>query len=104
MDLVYYDIYQNKKLEEYVTDYGNFLKAKGERPVTVTRCATVEDVLKRADVVSLHTVRRGAGWGRHQRLGWLRPPSEHAGLPDALTLHGPPSETVCRTWTPRPST
>lgn len=59
MDLVYYDIYQNKKLEEYVTDYGKFLKSKGERAVTVTRCETVEDVLKRADVVSLHTARWG---------------------------------------------
>lgn len=55
MDLVYYDIYQNKKLEEYVADYGKFLKSKGERAVTVTRCATVEDVLRAADVVSLHT-------------------------------------------------
>ena len=33
---------------------GEFLKSKGERPVTVTRLETVEDVLKAADVVSLH--------------------------------------------------
>jgi hypothetical protein len=33
---------------------GEFLKSKGERPVTITRMNTVEDVLKAADVVSLH--------------------------------------------------
>lgn len=80
MDLVYYDIYQNKKLEEYVTDYGKFLKSKGERTVKVTRCETVEDVLKLADVVSLHTVR-------------LRP--AHSALPAWLALSaGRPDEYV----------
>ena len=56
MDLVYYDVYQNKGLEDYVTAYGAFLASRGERAVTVTRAASVEDVLRTADVVSLHTV------------------------------------------------
>lgn len=54
MDVVYYDPYPSKFLEEYVTAYGEFLKSRGERPVTVKRLGTVEEVLKAADVVSLH--------------------------------------------------
>lgn len=54
MDLVYYDPYPNKFLEEYIRDYGKLLESRGERPVTVTRCETVEEVLRLADVVSLH--------------------------------------------------
>ena len=56
MNLVYYDLYQNKALEAYVADYSAFLQAHGEAPVTCTRLATVEDVLKAADIVSLHPV------------------------------------------------
>ncbi|MFZ4662375.1 MAG: NAD(P)-dependent oxidoreductase [Caldilineaceae bacterium] len=56
MNLVYYDLYQNKALEGYVADYAAFLQAHGETPVTCTRLASVEDVLKVADVVSLHPV------------------------------------------------
>ena len=56
MNLVYYDLYQNKALEGYVADYAAFLQAHGEMPVTCTRLASVEDVLKVADVVSLHPV------------------------------------------------
>lgn len=32
--------------------YGQFLKANGEQPVTWKRAATMEDVLREADVVS----------------------------------------------------
>ena len=56
MNLVYYDLYQNKALEAYIADYSAFLQAHGEAPVTCTRLATVEDVLKTADIVSLHPV------------------------------------------------
>lgn len=56
MNLVYYDLYQNKALEAYIAAYGEFLQTHGETPVTCTRLATVEDVLKMADVVSLHPV------------------------------------------------
>jgi hydroxypyruvate reductase 1 len=56
MNLVYYDIYQNKGLEEYVAAYSEFLQSRGEPPVTCTRLDSVEAVLKVADVVSLHPV------------------------------------------------
>ena len=57
MDLVYFDPYPNKHLEAYVTDYGNFLAARGERRVTVTRLETMEEVLRQADV-RIHPIRR----------------------------------------------
>jgi hypothetical protein len=50
MDLVYFDPYPNVKLEEYVTDYGQFLNERGERAVTVRRVETVEEVLRESDV------------------------------------------------------
>ena len=50
MDIVYYDPYQNKFMEEYVRDYGRLLESKGERPIKCTQLETVEDVLKAADV------------------------------------------------------
>ncbi|KAL4855140.1 Glutamate synthase [NADH] [Chlorella vulgaris] len=53
-DLVYFDPYPNTFLEEYVRDYAKLLESRGERPVTVKRCETVEEVLREADVVSLH--------------------------------------------------
>ena len=54
MDVVYYDIYPSKALETYVAAYGKFLESQGEPPVKVTRLQTPEEVLKTADVVSLH--------------------------------------------------
>jgi hydroxypyruvate reductase 1 len=54
MDLLYYDPYPNAWLESYVGEYGALLASRGERPVTVRRCETVEEVLRQADVVSLH--------------------------------------------------
>eukprot|EP00262_Sarcandra_glabra_P008912 TRINITY_DN22856_c0_g1_i1.p1 TRINITY_DN22856_c0_g1~~TRINITY_DN22856_c0_g1_i1.p1 ORF type:complete len:387 (-),score=76.21 TRINITY_DN22856_c0_g1_i1:195-1355(-) len=56
MNLIYYDLYQSTRLEKFVTAYGQFLKSNGEQPVTFKRAATMEDVLKEADVISLHPV------------------------------------------------
>lgn len=56
MNLIYYDLYQNKALEDYIAAYAEFLKARGEEPVTCTRADSVEAVLQTADVVSLHPV------------------------------------------------
>ena len=56
MNLIYYDLYQNKGLEDYVAAYSNLLESNGESGVTCTRADTVDDVLKNADVVSLHPV------------------------------------------------
>lgn len=50
MDIVYFDPYPNKFLEEYIRDYGKLLEAKGERPVSIRKLETVEEVLKEADV------------------------------------------------------
>ncbi|KAL0376242.1 UNVERIFIED_CONTAM: Glycerate dehydrogenase HPR, peroxisomal [Sesamum calycinum] len=36
--------------------YGQFLKANGEQPVTWKRASTMEEVLREADVISLHPV------------------------------------------------
>lgn len=56
MNLLYYDIYQNKGLEDYVAAYSNLLESNGEAGVTCTRADSVEAVLQNADVVSLHPV------------------------------------------------
>lgn len=54
MDLVYYDVRRNRDLERFVRGYSDFLVARSEKPVAVTRARAVEGVLERADVVSLH--------------------------------------------------
>ena len=56
MNLIYYDIYPNQELEDYIAAYSDFLKSRGEAPVTCRRAESVEDVLRKADCVSLHTV------------------------------------------------
>jgi hydroxypyruvate reductase 1 len=56
MNLVYFDIFPNEALEQYVADYSDFLVAHGENPVTAKRVETVEDLLAVSDVVSVHTV------------------------------------------------
>jgi hydroxypyruvate reductase 1 len=54
MNLVYFDIEANRDLENFVRDYAEFLSARGEAPIQVSRAADVEEVLETADVVSLH--------------------------------------------------
>ena len=56
MNLVYFDLYRNETLEQYVSDYSDFLVAHGEDSVTCRRAETLDDLLSVADVVSLHTV------------------------------------------------
>jgi len=56
MNLIYHDIYPNKDLEDYIAAYTSFLKSRGEEPVSCKRADTVEDVLREADCVSVHTV------------------------------------------------
>mmetsp|Transcript_9346 Transcript_9346/g.12885 ORF Transcript_9346/g.12885 Transcript_9346/m.12885 type:complete len:797 (-) Transcript_9346:50-2440(-) len=55
MNVVYYDIYENKDLERYISRFGEFLKANGEEPITCKRVSSIDELLKTADVVSLHT-------------------------------------------------
>jgi len=54
MDLVYHDVRENEELERYVADYAAFLVARGERPVTCRRAATLPELLGACDVVSIH--------------------------------------------------
>lgn len=56
MNLIYYDIYPNKDLEEYFIAYGDFLKSRGEEPVSCRRVVKIEDLLQEADCVSVHTI------------------------------------------------
>ncbi len=56
MSLIYYDIQKNRELENYITMYGEFLRTQGEEQVTCQFANSIEEVLSRADVVSLHPV------------------------------------------------
>jgi glycerate dehydrogenase len=56
MDLIYHDLYPNKSLEAYVASYAGFLERQGIPPVSCRRAESVEDLLREADCVSLHTV------------------------------------------------
>ncbi len=56
MNLIYHDIYPNKDLEDYIAAYAKFLKSRGEEPVSCQRAATIDDLLRAADCVSVHTV------------------------------------------------
>ncbi len=56
MNLIYFDLYQNKELEDYISSYSQFLVSRGENDVTCKKADTVEDLLKIADCVSIHTV------------------------------------------------
>jgi len=56
MNLIYHDVYPNKDLEDYIADYSDFLKSRGEAPVSCKRADTAADVLREADCISIHTV------------------------------------------------
>jgi glycerate dehydrogenase len=54
-DVLYFDPYQNKALEGYMSAYGDFLASRGERRVSCRRVSTLSELLAHSDVVSLHT-------------------------------------------------
>ena len=56
MNLVYHDPYPNKDLEDYIAAYSDFLKSRGEEPVSCRRADSLEDLLRKADCISVHTV------------------------------------------------
>jgi len=56
MNLIYFDLYQNSTLENYISDYGKFLTSQGQDPVSCKRADRVEELLQEADCVSVHTV------------------------------------------------
>jgi len=56
MDVVYFDLFPNEQLERSIETYSAYLESQGEPPVNCRRADTLEDVLKTADCVSVHTV------------------------------------------------
>lgn len=54
MNLIYYGRRQNQSLEDLITAYGAFLRSRGEPPVTCRQAASLEELLREADIVSLH--------------------------------------------------
>lgn len=56
MNLIYFDLRPNSELENAIAAYGSFLKSLGEPPVTCRRADAIEEVLRTADCISLHTV------------------------------------------------
>jgi glycerate dehydrogenase len=56
MNLIYFDLHPNRELEKVVKEYGSFLESIGEPPVACCRADTIEEVLRTADCISLHTV------------------------------------------------
>jgi hydroxypyruvate reductase 1 len=56
MNLVYFDIHPNRGLENHIQAYATFLEQQGQKPVTCQRIDQIDDLLKQADVISIHTV------------------------------------------------
>ncbi len=56
MNLVYSDVQANQELESYIQAYATFLEQQGLPPVTCQRIENLDDLLKQAHVVSIHTV------------------------------------------------
>ncbi len=56
MNVLYHDPRPNPRLEGAVREYGRFLESRGRTPVTCRRTPRLEELLKEADCVSLHTV------------------------------------------------
>lgn len=56
MNVLYYDLNRNLKLEDFAAGYSKFLEENEEAPLSCRRTETVEDLLCESDCVSLHTV------------------------------------------------
>ena len=75
---MYFDVYPNSRLEEYAKEYSELLETHGEKPLSVSRLDSVEDVLKVSDVrVSPHFIPEiSPGWKEDRRRHGLEiPPS-----------------------------
>ncbi len=56
MNLIYHDLHPNSNLEDYVSDYSNFLKSQGQPGVSCKRAANIDELLETADCISVHTI------------------------------------------------
>jgi len=54
-DIIYYSLHPKPALEELAAAYSRFLAARREPPVVCRRAEAVEDLLREADCVSIHT-------------------------------------------------
>jgi hydroxypyruvate reductase 1 len=54
MNLLYYDVRANRELEAYLASYSALLVANGQPALTCRRTDTLEELLRAADVVSVH--------------------------------------------------
>ncbi len=62
-NIVYFDPYPNKFLEQYISDYGDLLESKGEPRITCRKIETVEELLQTADVrFPPHCQPSSTGW------------------------------------------
>jgi hydroxypyruvate reductase 1 len=55
MNLIYYDLNPNKSLEDFVSAYSGFLASRGEPPIFCIRAKKIEELLREADCISIHT-------------------------------------------------
>jgi len=46
MDLVYYDKFTNKKMEEQLEQFNQYLKQIGEKPIQYTNASSMEQVIR----------------------------------------------------------
>jgi hydroxypyruvate reductase 1 len=56
MNLIYFDPHANKRLEDYLSGYKAFLTARKLPAVNCKRAGQIEDLLREADCVSIHTI------------------------------------------------
>lgn len=56
MNLIYYDLYPNKALEDYLSNYNQFLKTQGKDQLSCRQAESIEELLQESDIVSLNTV------------------------------------------------
>lgn len=56
MNLLYYSPRRNRNLEADISAYSDFLESRGQAPVTCCRTESIEELLRAADCVSVHTV------------------------------------------------
>ena len=56
MDLIYFNPHANRRLENYLSDYNAFLAIRKLPAVKCKRAGQIEDLLREADCVSIHTI------------------------------------------------
>ena len=56
MDLIYFNPHANRRLENYLSDYNAFLTIRKLPAVKCKRAGQIDDLLREADCVSIHTI------------------------------------------------